>query len=64
MKAESGRLVKTPKGTAIAEKTTRYREHQVNVFGIIGARTNNPRSEMNNRIAVKGTNLIFCLILT
>jgi hypothetical protein len=64
MKVESGPLTMTPKGTAMAEKTIRYRAHQVNVLGIIGLRAKRPTREMDSRIPVMVPDLFFCLIFT
>jgi hypothetical protein len=64
IKVESGSLTMTPKGTAMAEKTMRYRAHHVNVFGNIGLRAINPRREMNSRIPIMVPDLFFCLIFT
>lgn len=64
IKAVSGRLMITAKGTARATTTAKYSTPQRPVLGNMGPRTNNPIWEMDSRIAVMGTNLFFCLIFT
>jgi hypothetical protein len=53
----------TPRGTASPMRIVKYRTPQRPVSGNIGARQNNPRRETTSRIAARGTDLVFCLII-